>query len=781
MSATLTRGPPKSAWAPVKYSSTPLGGGTTAQGVAYPGGLDLTTPSLRLQPGALRDCLNFEVAPFGGYRRTDGYERFDGQPSPSSATYTIVQLVGNVANPFTFDQSLFDGPDLLDGGLSPPGHAFVVDTSVLDGPDPLDVGGGGGAVIGLFVTQSVSGATGTIIAIGTIIVDQGSDFTPGDFSGADFDTSPHPEVSVPYVVLGGVTGIFDSSHDLIGTGGVGVGTATPLTIGIDAKSHAIYTALAAEPYRALIQKVPGEGPVLGVVAMAFRGADNVYAFRANVGRTAALLYRASSAGWVLVPYLSRVSFTAGGTAVPMDGDTLTQGGVTATIKRVVWQSGSWAGSAAGQFVIAAPTGGNFAAGAATTTSGATVMLSGALSPITMAARGRFEFVKCNFSGQLITRRIYGCDGVNPPFEFDGETLVPIDTGLSPNAPSHIWFHKNFLFITQDASLIYCAAGNPFKWSSVDGAGEIATGDTVTGLITLPGSQTTATLGVYLRSNTAFLYGTDPTTFNFVTFNNGIGAAPYSVQNLFDTFFLDDLGVVTLKTTLNWGNFLPSTLTKNILPFIQRERGNLVASAVNREKSQYRLFFRDGYALYCTILNQQYLGATPMLFPDAFTSIDTTNLITDTEATYAGGANGYVYRLDVGTSFDGAPIPAYIVTAWDALKSPRILKRYRAASIEVQGGSYAEINYGYQIGYNSDQLAQLPGVALPLNLGAVPQWDAFVWDAFTWDGSGLSPTDIDETGTAENIRVTISSETNYIESYTVDSVVHHYSMRRGMRV
>jgi hypothetical protein len=301
------------------------------------------------------------------------------------------------------------------------------------------------------------------------------------------------------------------------------------------------------------------------------------------------------------------------------------------------------------------------------------------------------------------------------------------------------------------------------------------------MITLPGSQTTATLGVYLHSNTAFLYGTDPTTFNFVTFNTGIGAVPYSIQNLFDTFFLDDLGVVTLKTTLNWGNFLPSTLTKNILPFIARERGNLTASAVNREKSQYRLFFGDGYALYCTILNQQYLGSGPVLYPDVISCVDTTKLVTDTEATYAGSASGYVHQLDVGTSFDGATIPAYFVSAWDPVKSPRILKRFRAASIEVQGGSYAEINYGYQIGYNSDQLAQLPAITEVLNLGAVPHWDSFVWDAFVWDGAGLSPTDVDETGTAENIRITITSGTNYIAAYTINSVIHHYSMRRGMRV
>lgn len=721
----------KQQWPAVKYSQTQLGGGTTGQGVSFPGGLDLTTPDLRLQPGALRDVLNFEVAQFGGYTRVAGYERIDGHPSPSDATFIIVQL-GNVPADFTSD---FD-PDFDSGGL------FNIPT------------------LGQIVTQAVTGATGAIIGVQT--------------------------VAPAFLVLTAVTGVFDQSNMLTTPGPVLIGLATALTTTIDAPTKAQYTAAAADYYRTQAGKVPGSGPILGVVSMAFLGVDQLFAFRANGDRTAALLYKATPSGWVLVPYLNLVSFTAGGTALPLDGDTLTQGGASATIKRVMWQSGAWAtgagaGSAIGQFVITAPVGGDFVAGAATTTSGATLTLSGVQSPITMAAGGRFEFEKCNFSGQLITRRIYGCDGVNPCFEFDGEVLAPIKTGLFPDRPIHIRFHKNFLFIAQEASLIYCAAGNPFMWDAVDGGGEIATGDTVTGMITLPGSQTTATLAVFLRTNSAFLYGTDPTTFNFVTFNTGVGAVPYSIQNLFDTFFLDDLGVVTLKTTLNWGNFLPTTLTKDILPFIARERGNLVASVVNREKSQFRLFFGDGFALYVTVLNQQYLGSGLALYPDIMTCVDNTKLVTDDEATYSGGSTGFVYQLDVGTSFDGADIPAYFVQAWDAMKSPRILKRFRAASIEVQGASYAEIQYGYQIGYNSDQLAQLPAVAAPLNIAAVPHWDEFVWDAFVWDGSGLSPTDVDETGTAENIRVTISSGTNYIASYTVNSIIHHYSMRRGMRV
>lgn len=110
---------PKQAWSPVKYEQIQFGGGTTPQGQTYPGGLDLTTPNLRLQSGALRDCLNFECAQFGGYARAGGYERVDGRQAPSSAVYTVIQL------------------------------AELINTPAL----------------GDVVTQAVSGATGVVIAV----------------------------------------------------------------------------------------------------------------------------------------------------------------------------------------------------------------------------------------------------------------------------------------------------------------------------------------------------------------------------------------------------------------------------------------------------------------------------------------------------------------------------------------------------------------------------------------------------------------------------------------
>lgn len=75
----------------------------TPEVVDLDGGLDFTTPRPSVPPGALIDCLNFEVSDRVGYQRIHGYEAFDGRPSISNiyqnlyyATYTAT-LSDNLA------------------------------------------------------------------------------------------------------------------------------------------------------------------------------------------------------------------------------------------------------------------------------------------------------------------------------------------------------------------------------------------------------------------------------------------------------------------------------------------------------------------------------------------------------------------------------------------------------------------------------------------------------------------------------------------------------------
>ena len=56
------------------------------------GGLDLNTPYLERSPGTLLNVLNYEPDPDGGYRRIPGYERYDGQPSPTDVSIIVIQV-----------------------------------------------------------------------------------------------------------------------------------------------------------------------------------------------------------------------------------------------------------------------------------------------------------------------------------------------------------------------------------------------------------------------------------------------------------------------------------------------------------------------------------------------------------------------------------------------------------------------------------------------------------------------------------------------------------------
>ena len=103
----------------------------------------------------------------------------------------------------------------------------------------------------------------------------------------------------------------------------------------------------------------------------------------------------------------------------------------------------------------------------------------------MLPGGRLELCVYNFTGRAGAQRIYGSDGVNRGFEFDGDVLVPIKTGMAVDKPVHCVAHKNHLFFSFAGSVQNSSIAEPFRWSAVTGAGEIAAGDVVTGFKVLP--------------------------------------------------------------------------------------------------------------------------------------------------------------------------------------------------------------------------------------------------------------------------------------------------------
>ena len=614
--------------------------------------------------------------------------------------------------------------------------------------------------------------TGTIAAANTIT---------GVTSGATATVCAVVTTSSPdYLVVTKISGTFQSG-EVLNVSGSPQGTASSVAVANGASTpilHAQYNNMAADVYRALIDAIPGSGKVLGIV----EHGDVLYGFRNAIGGATAALYKSSGSGWTAVALGRQVSFTSGGTYEILEGNTITgaTSGATAVITRVVLTSGTWAaGTAAGKLIFASQTGTfqaeNLNVGANLNVS----TIAGNSSAITLLPNGRYEFVLENFGGSANTKRIYGCDGVNKGFEFDGTVFVPIDTGMTTDAPAHVYGHKLQLFFSFGGSVQHSAPGEPYVWSAVLGASELGMGDTVTGFIAQPGSADGGALSIFTRNRLSTLYGSGVVDWQLVQYRRELGAYPYTIQDAGVTMFLDDRGITNLQTAQEYGNFSHNAVTDQLRDRMNEYRLLAIASCISRDRSQYRLFFSSGYALYVTLVGSKVVGVMPMLFNDVARCVWSGERADGSEAMYFGSDDGYVYQMDRGTSQDGDAIEFHMNLAWNFQGSPRVDKRYRDMSVEVSGTGYSAFSLGHSLGYASTDIPQPDDQSTTVNFSA-SYWDSFVWDTFYWDGITLSPNNTTLDGEAENISIGVRGSSDYYEPFTITSVLIHYTPRGRLR-
>lgn len=679
---------------------------TQPEYIRFDGGIDFDTPALDLKKTYCRLAQNYQLGVNGGYRRTAGYERFDGQSAPSDASYAIL-------------------------------NAIIT----------------GSYAVGDTLTGGTSGATGVIAA-----------------------------ATSTYFVITDITGTFQSAEDLeiagtpiaVASGAQAVdGAATPLL-------HAQYRNAAADIYRADITAVPGSGSVLGVVQYN----DTVYAFRNNAGNTAAVMHKSTASGWAAVALGRELSFTSGGVTEITEGQTITgaTSGATAVLTRVVLQSGSWAaGDAAGRFIFASQTGTFQAENIDVGASLNLASIAGNSSAITLSPNGRYEFVIENFGAATQTRRLYGVSSTHRGFEFDGTVFVPISTGMTSDTPSFLAVHKKHLFFAFGSSVQHSGIGTPYIWTPISGAAELGMGDTITGFMSQPGSDTTGgALVVFARNHTKILYGSSSSDWNLVDYLKDQGGYAYTQQRVgTNTLMLDDRGLTSLGTSANFGNFIGSTLSQRIQSELKTKRLNVKASCVSGDFGEWRIFFNDGYALYVTFNGNKMRGIMPFQMEDTVTCIHASEKNDGSEAIYFGSTNGMVYQMEKGTSFDGDDIEAYIFLAWNASGLIRQNKRYKRCAFECSGEGYSEFSFTYELGYGNTDIPQPGNQDLTFSFSA-SNWDAFTWDSFTWDGVTLSQSDVGMDGTAENVSLIVRSSSDYFSPATFSGAVVHYIPRRPLR-
>ena len=677
----------------------------------YPlsGGLDLLTPAIAIESGKVIDSQNYEPEIAGGYRRIDGYERYDGRPSPSTGNYWTLAI--NQTMPIAIGSTIVGGS---------------------------------------------SGATARLI---------------GTFGKT--------------LILGRVTGTFNAS-EVLTVSAVAVGMTTTLAYinsATSASDHADYTLLAANDYRADILVVPGSGPVRGVWIYS----DTVYAFRDNAAGTAGAMFKATAAGWVQVNFGTEIQFTSnvGGTSPITAGQTIANLGAaptkTATVIAVLTRSGTWGTDAAGTLIIAPVTGVFSSADPVFVGATQKATATTAATAIARLPGGRMEFNNANFVASAAAQKMYGCDGVNLAFEFDGTNYIPIRTGMLVDTPTHVIFHRFYLFLSFKGSVQFSAVTNPYAWSAVLGAGEIGVSDDVAGFVPQGGTNAGSSMAIFTKQRTYILYGSSSANWNLVTSIYDLGYSAFTMQPVSNnTYGLTPRGIQSLITTLSYGDFDYASIAHQVMPFITARRGLEIASNSLRAKDQYRLYFSDGYALAMGLTGDSVNGVMPLFYGKAVRTIVTTTLSTGNEVTFFGSDDGYVYQDNLGTSFDGAAIESWCRLPFNHSKSPQIRKRYRRAVFDVKVVSYSKVNISYDIGYaGSNANAPAPN-ADQLLVGGGGYWDQFTWDQFTWDSKLINQPTMALEGTERNISMLFYSNRNQDTSHTLQGIALFYTPQRSER-
>lgn len=262
------------------------------------------------------------------------------------------------------------------------------------------------------------------------------------------------------------------------------------------------------------------------------------------------------------------------------------------------------------------------------------------------------------------------DGVNPALKYNGTTDTLINGTGAPADPKYATEHLNRLVLAGYSATPFAislsAPNADTDFTGANGAVELAVGDTVTGLASFRG-----TLYIFCENSIHKLTGLTSSEFAIEEVTDSIGCISHdSIQEVGgDIVFLAPDGLRSVAGTERIGDIEFGLLSKAIQPLVRPQIGTLTendfCSCVVRKKSQYRVFLNDGTL---SRLNQKgflgrleakstegtaYSWATTLGF-SAYSS-DSEYIDDDEFVVFGDISNGYVYRQEVGNSFDGENI------------------------------------------------------------------------------------------------------------------------------
>lgn len=300
--------------------------------------------------------------------------------------------------------------------------------------------------------------------------------------------------------------------------------------------------------------------------------------------------------------------------------------------------------------------------------------AGWTGPINTTARPGAVTKARGIQSYIISPAIIFLDGVNYPGKWDGTTWTTINSAGAPLGAKWAAILTNRIIFAGYGTSREITISEPntdIAFTAGGGAASIPVSDKIMGIKTYRDS-----MYIYCENSIKVLTGNTTATFAVKDVTTSIGCiAGDSIQEIGgDVIFLAPDGFRSTAATSRIGDIELGQVSKQINPLVRQEiaksnSDDKYSSVTIRSKSQYRAFFNDadvneaGQVGFLGKLGErtdplgtlQYAWATlkgikPYCADSAYTNAR--------EIVVMGHpTNGFVYRLEQATSFDGAPIPA----------------------------------------------------------------------------------------------------------------------------
>ena len=335
--------------------------------------------------------------------------------------------------------------------------------------------------------------------------------------------------------------------------------------------------------------------------------------------------------------------------------------------------------------------------------------------------GKYSFERFNFDGN---DKIIVVDGTNDPTVFNTSISATDVTTSSVEGASIVASFKEHMFYAgmsgTPQEIVFSQPFDEDAFSSGSGAGSIKVDDTVVGLKVFRDN-----LFIFCENRIFKLAGSSSSDFAVSAVTRDIGCINGKTIQEFagDLIFLGPDGLRTVAGTARIGDVELGTISTNVQSLFDDNitDASVFESIVIPEKTQYRLFFSKAGALQtrtegliCVLKGQQtgqqgyefarLKGIKPAC-TDTFISVGDILVL-------HGGFDGYIYRQEEGSTFDGAAVNAKYRSPDLTMNDPGIRKHMQRVIVNYKPESVIDADLFVRYDYESPD--SLRPAAYPLD-------------------------------------------------------------------